>query len=110
MLDIKFIRENVDKIKKAVSDKNIKIDINRLLEVDKSRSATIREIEGLKTEQNKLSKVKPDQETITMLKESKNKIIVLEQELKNIDEEYFDLMVKVPTVPSLDVPYGKNDN
>ncbi len=110
MLDIKFIRENIDKVKKAISDKNIKMDIDRLLEVDKARSATTREIESLKTEQNKLSKVKPDEETIAMLKESKNKITALEQELKNIDEEYFDLMVKVPTVPSQDVPYGKNDN
>ncbi|MDR2098619.1 MAG: hypothetical protein LBO78_01165, partial [Rickettsiales bacterium] len=34
MLDIKFIRENADAVKKAARDKNIDIGIDRLLELD----------------------------------------------------------------------------
>lgn len=110
MLDIKIIRENADKIKKAAIDKHIKIDIDRLLVIDKERIKTIQEIESIRTEQNKLSKVKPDAETINTLKESKVRTAELENNLKTIDEEYMDLMIKVPTVPADDVPFGEDDS
>ena len=37
MLDIEFIRENVDKIKEAAKNKNIKVDIDELLTIDEKR-------------------------------------------------------------------------
>jgi len=110
MLDIKFIRANTNKIKIAASNKHIQIDIDHLLAIDKIRINIIREIESIKAEQNKLSKIKPDQETIKKLKGSKNKIAELEKKLNGINKEYFDLMIKVPTIPSDDVPFGKDDH
>jgi seryl-tRNA synthetase len=37
MLDIKFIRENSEKVKKACKDKQVKVDIDELLRLDKER-------------------------------------------------------------------------
>ncbi|MBP7859720.1 serine--tRNA ligase, partial [Patescibacteria group bacterium] len=45
MLDIKYIRENVEQIKEAVKNKNLKIDLDRLLEVDKTRTNLQKELE-----------------------------------------------------------------
>jgi len=59
MLDIKFIRENPDKIKKGCQNKQIKCDIDKLLEVDKKRRELLQEIEKLKAEQNKVSGKRP---------------------------------------------------
>jgi len=56
MLDIKFIRENADKVKEAARNKNRKVDIDRLLEIDEVRRKLIGESENLRAERNKLAK------------------------------------------------------
>jgi seryl-tRNA synthetase len=110
MLDIKYIQENTDKVKKGAQDKGITVDIDRLLELNKERVSVMQESENLKSRQNKLSKTKPSDEVIENLKSLKKNISELENKLPKIVEEYLDLMAKVPTVPSDDTPYGKSEN
>jgi len=55
MIDIKFIRENPDKVKEGCHKKQVKIDIGQILELDKKKRELLKEIEGLKAEQNKIS-------------------------------------------------------
>ena len=55
MLDIKFIRENPDVIKKTAKEKLVEIDVDRLLEVDKMVKENLSEVEVLRAERNKLS-------------------------------------------------------
>lgn len=110
MLDIKFIKENANQIKKAAQDKKIDVDIDRLLTINEERVKLITEIQEIKTEQNKFSKTKPDSSTIENLKVLKSKIATLKEKLDSIEEEYLDLMAKVPTIPSPDVPFGKDDS
>lgn len=109
MLDIKFIRKNVDLIKKSARDKRLTIDIDRLLKIDEERVRIIQEVDGFRALQNTLSKSKPNNETVEKLKRSKSKIAKLEKKLSNINEEYFDLMIQVPIIPSKDVPFGKSE-
>jgi len=56
MLDIKFIRENKEEIKKAIKNKRISLDLDKLLEVDDSRLLFLRQIEDLQAQKNKLNK------------------------------------------------------
>ncbi|MBU1292224.1 serine--tRNA ligase [Patescibacteria group bacterium] len=104
MLDIKYIRENPDKIKQGCQNKQVKCDIDRLLELDKQRRKIIQEAEGLKAEQNKLGK--DDQEKA---KEIKNKIKELEPELKKVGEEFNSIMKLIPNMPLDDVIKGKSE-
>ena len=114
MLDIKFIRENAEEIKQAAKNKNIKVDIDMLLEVDKERRGLILKIDDLQAERNRLAKdAKGQKPIIEQIKEGarlKIESSKTELELKVTNEIYFDLMVKVPTIPSLDTPVGKNEN
>jgi seryl-tRNA synthetase len=48
MLDIKFIRQKPDLIKKAAADKNITCDVDRLCAVDDQRKAIQHELDELK--------------------------------------------------------------
>jgi len=105
MLDIKYIRENPDKIKQGCQNKQVKCDIDRLLEVDKKRREMIQEVEGLKSKQNKLGK--DDQ---SEAKEIKNKIKELEPGLKKIEEEFNELLYKVPNITDPEMPIGKSEN
>ena len=47
MLDIKFVRENADIVKKAIVDKRINLDLDNLLEKDQQRRSLLTETETL---------------------------------------------------------------
>ncbi|MCK5122899.1 MAG: serine--tRNA ligase [Candidatus Pacebacteria bacterium] len=114
MLDIKFIRENSEKIKEAVSNKNIDLDVDQLLQIDKERRGFISKIDELQIIKNKLAKntqgQKPTGEQIEEGKKIKTKIAEIEKEFREVEKEYLDLMIKVPTIPSEDTPVGKDEN
>lgn len=115
MLDIKYIRQNSNLVKEAAKNKLIKIDIDKLLELDESMRNLNQELDSLKEERNKLSSSIPtlsDEEkkkTIIYVKELKEKIADLENKLSPIKSEYTDLMYQVPGVPYEEVPIGETD-
>jgi seryl-tRNA synthetase len=116
MLDIKFIRENKDEIKKAIVNKHVDLDLERLLAVDDQRLKTMQEIESLQAEKNKINntireaKSKEEREKIIAEgKEIKNMIDAAEPEYNKILIEYNSLMIKVPNIPSADTPVGKSE-
>lgn len=115
MLDIKYIRENSDIVKKAASDKLINVDIDRLLMLDKNIKEINNKLDSLKETRNKLSKSIPalsqneKQSAVNNVKELKVDIAKLEEELLPLKEEYTNLMYMVPGVPLPEVPIGKTD-
>ncbi len=116
MLDIKFIRENKDRIKEAIENKNIDLNLERLLELDKERIKLLQEVEELlsiKNSINDLIKSASDQnerkEIIEKGKEIKTKLEIKEPQLREIKEEFEDLMVKIPNITSKDTPIGRSD-
>lgn len=115
MLDIKYIRENSDIVKKAAENKLIQVDIDRLLEVDKMLRSKNQELDILREERNTLSSAIPNlpeeekKNTILHVKELKEKITILEAEIAPLKEEFDALMYTVPGVPFEEVPIGKTD-
>ncbi|MBI2042607.1 MAG: serine--tRNA ligase [Candidatus Nealsonbacteria bacterium] len=126
MLDIKFIRQNPDKVKEGIAKKQAKVDIDRLLELDAKKKALTKKIEDLKSEQNKISKGVKEAptkteaiakdvdsqmyyETITSARNLKNEIKGLEPELERIAKELEELMRRIPNLPLEEVPDGKDD-
>src|SRR6056297_1790698 len=105
MLSINFIRNNPKKIKDAVSKKHMKLDVDRLLEVDEKRREYIQKIEELQAEKNKLGKEKREK-----AKEIKKEIKKLKPKLDNINEKYKKLMLQVPNIPDDSVPKGEDDS
>ncbi|MEK7463353.1 MAG: serine--tRNA ligase, partial [Patescibacteria group bacterium] len=112
MLDIKYIRENSEKIKEAVKNKNINLNIDELLAIDDKRRALQMEIDEVRAKKNKLADAgksgKPSKEQIEEGKLLKTKVIEIEVESKIIQDKYLALMVKAPTIPSADTPIGKS--
>ena len=94
MIDIKFIRENKEKVKKGVLAKGVKVDIDKLLKIDNKRRELIKEVEGLKAEKNKLGK-----EFRSEAKKIKDKIKKLEPQLVEVEKEFNDLMFLIPNLP-----------
>ncbi len=114
MLDIKYIKENKKDFEKAIKDKKIDLDLDKLLDLDKKRIEIIQKIEKLQAEKNKLNTeiAQADDKEAIIAKgsEIKKQLAELEPEYKKIKEEFDDLMVRVPTIPSEDTPIGADDN
>ncbi|MGC9022338.1 MAG: serine--tRNA ligase, partial [Dissulfurimicrobium sp.] len=55
MLDIKFIRSNINLIKKSLKDRNYNLNIDELLDIDSQRREIIHKVEELKNQRNILS-------------------------------------------------------
>jgi seryl-tRNA synthetase len=105
MIDIKLLRENPEKVKKACENKQAKIDIDKILELDKKRRGLITEIENSRAEQKKLGK-----EQIDGAKELKIKIKELEPQMESVEKEFNELFIKIPNLPMDDVPVGKDES
>ncbi len=117
MLDIKFIRENREVIKEASRKKCLDFNIDELIEIDEKRREILQKVENLRAEQNEANeKVKnlagtPEKESIIIeMKKVKDQLQKDESELKEIMDRWKSLMVKVPNIPDMSVPEGKNED
>lgn len=112
MLDIKYIRDNPEKVKKAAKDKNSAVDVDRLLELDEKRRLLQGKIDDLNRERNLLSgqKGKPSAEIIEKGKKLKEEHARTEEELKLIEPELETLLLKVPNMPTEDTPIGRDES
>ncbi len=109
MLDIKFIRENPEEVKKACQNKGANIDIDFFLKIDEERRKLKNEIEKLRAERNKLSASFKEKENIAKAKEIKEQLSPLEDKFKKIDEEYNKILFSIPNVTDPEMPVGKNE-
>lgn len=108
MLDIKFIRQNPEVVKKAIKDKQAKVDLDQLLALDERKRQVMTELETKRAEQNKKSGEKPSPEEIEALKKLKGEIKILEEELGQAEGELNQLLWAVPNIPSADTPVGSD--
>jgi len=129
MLDLKFIRENPAAVKKGAELKGMKVDVDRLLELDAQKRAAQQKLQELQTEQNKSSKemgplmgqLKKEQDPakkaelekkIESLKTRpsalKHEMVGLEETIKALDPDIEKLLLTIPLPPDDDVPVGKS--
>jgi seryl-tRNA synthetase len=114
MLDIKYIRENREEVKRNCELRNIKCDVDRLLELDEKRRALIGEIGSLKEEKNKINDAITAASDKTALvekgKEIKEKLDKIDPEFEEIEKAWKKLMIKIPNMTHPDSPVGKDDS
>lgn len=103
MLDIKYIRENLEFVKKAAQDKGFATDFfDELLETDKQRREMSAELDSLNSDRKKNT----DREKGKELKEL---IRAKEEKLASVLNEYEQLMFRVPNPSASDVKVGTPD-
>jgi seryl-tRNA synthetase len=114
MLDIKYIRENKDAVKKNCQDRKTKCDIDRLLELDEKRRKLIAEVGDLKEKKNGINeKMKSAGDKNALIEEGKKikgKLETLVPDLENIEKEYKEILYTVPNIISPDTPVGPDES
>jgi len=113
MLDIKFIRDNLDEVRAGLLKRMPvdKLNLEKIIKLDDERRIVINKVEELKAERNKNSKVKPSPEIIEKMKSLGEEIKNWDEKLEKIDEELKENLSELPNIPSPDIlPGGKENN
>ncbi|HUT47342.1 MAG TPA: serine--tRNA ligase [Sedimentisphaerales bacterium] len=115
MIDIKEIRDNPEKFKKAARDKHFDVDIDHLLSVDADIQENKKKLQYIATEKNKLGKSIPklseDERTnaIGKLSLHKKNEAKFQDEIKSLQPQFDEIMQQVAQPADDDVPLGKDD-
>lgn len=117
MLDIKFIRENLDLVKLGAQKKRMQVDLDGLVALDETRRTLLTSVEAKKTEQNTVSREVATlqdptvrAERIAAMKILKDEIQKEEDALREIMQKWQALMLQVPNIPDMSVPDGVDDS
>ena len=105
MIDIKFIRENSEKVQKGAESKNVSIDMHGLLAIDTKLRELNQQIQELYAQRNTAAK----ERDIEKGKEIKLQLEGLETNQKELDEKLKVFLASIPNLPNDDVKIGKND-
>jgi len=117
MLDLAFIREHPEIVKKAARDKNEKVDIDEILRLDRKRRKMIVRTEDLRSRRNAASREiarmkKEGKDVSTLIEQTRDiskEIRSAEKELSEIDGKLKGLLLLVPNIAAPDVPVGKGE-
>lgn len=118
MLDIKFIRANVELVRDAILNKNEKADLDALLKTDETRRTLQFEFDTLKAKQNQVSQLiaqtkKSGGDASGMLQEMSSvaeQIKTLNASLSEANASLEDLLLRIPNVPYGSVPVGFSES
>jgi seryl-tRNA synthetase len=116
MLDIKIIRDNPELVKKSISNRNLKIDIDNLLKLDLQWRKKNAEVETFKQQRNEASEemaklVQNKQDTTkkrASLKELSQKIKENDDLVAELRNKIAQIMLTIPNIPHKSVPVGKD--
>ena len=114
MLDIRFIRENAERVQKDALNKGYKnADIQAVIALDDERKALTAQIDELRTRRNQIaasmknSGGKPSAEQITEGKKIKEELAELEKTYRELDEKLSNALNGIPNILQADVPIGE---
>lgn len=114
MIDIQVVRDKPDFVKQKSAQKNIEVDVGRLLDLDKERKDLLQAVEELRARRNEIANsqkgAKPSQLSIDEGKQIKIKLAEKESYLSETEAEWHNLLKQIPNIALDEVPVGKTEN
>ena len=116
MLSLPFVRENRDLLERAIRDKAVDVNLDRLLELDAyvtSHKAYIENRRKLRNDYSDLFKRVDPEERERLREKSKaisGEIADFEHKLKEFEEELRPILLGLPNVPWTGAPVGSNED
>ncbi len=120
MLDIKYVRENLDAVDASCESRNVTWNRERFCELDEARREIIGEVEALQAARNAASKeigllmregkIEEANAAKELVAQNKERISDLEHDRAEVEAELTDLVSRIPNIPDPSVPYGKDDS
>ena len=117
MLDARFVRENIDVLKKALEKRGAEVNLSEFLPLEDERLRLLKESEELRNKRNTVSeevgKLKRQKQDATALIEEmkgvSERIKEIDEALKGIEEKTRLFLLNIPNIPHESVPVGKDE-
>jgi seryl-tRNA synthetase len=116
MLDLKFLRDNLDEVERRLTTRGGVIDLGAFRDLDASRRTLLSEAETLKAERNQVSALigrtkdkSQVQGEIARMKEVSARIKELDEELRQVEENLKGLLLTLPNLPDAACPIGQSE-
>ena len=117
MIDLRLMREQPDVVRAGIARLHAEAPIDEILALDGRRRALLTEVEALKAERNEGSKLvgkakdpAERQATIAKMRALGDRIAALDEEVRQVEAELHDLLLRVPNLPAEDVPDGPDES
>jgi seryl-tRNA synthetase len=117
MLDLKFIRSNLDKVKAAVEAKGESVNVDEYIKLDEERRGLLGKVDALKAERNRVSKEIADEKAgggnpadkIENMRSVSARIKEYDEKLRQIEERARSYLIWFPNIPHPSVPIGRTE-
>jgi seryl-tRNA synthetase len=117
MLEIKFLRQNIATVEKALKARGAEVDLERFQSADQRRRALLLEIENLRHRRNVVSEQiaalkksgAPSDNLVEEMRQVAADVKTLEQQLGEQDETVNRFVLEIPNIPHASVPVGKDE-
>ena len=106
MLDPKYVRENIEYIRKVAEDKRSLVDLDKFMNIYDEHKALKFKIDELNAQRNIAAKDK----NFELGKQLKDQATELEAKFPELEKEYQEICYKIPNIYSPDTPLGKDDS
>ncbi len=108
MLDLKFIRENPELVRKAIADRRDTAPLDEILKLDGERRQKLLELEELRHQRKEAAREKSaDKKSGRDLRQA---IKELEDKVRALDERIEDLLLRLPNIPHPTTPVGRSED
>ena len=118
MLDLKFIRENVEIVETALKNRNMPMALDGFLTFEKERRDILVTVEALKNERNQVSQVisqmkkngENADDKIVAMRKLGDEIAAHDATLRKVETKLNNIVMSLPNIPYGEVPVGKDEN
>ncbi len=118
MINPKYIRENIEDLKKALEKRGQNPEVaHEIAQMDERVRFLKKALDDLRKERNEKGKLIPElkkegkdaEEVLNQLKALAEKIKSYEKELQDVEEKLKDALYFIPNIPHESVPFGKDE-
>lgn len=118
MLDLRFIRDNSQKVREAIKNKGETGDVDLLLSLDEKRRVLLQQADDLKHQRNvvseKIARMKKEKQDagqeIEDMRKVSSQITDLDDELRRLEDRIDELLLTIPNIPHDSVPVGMDED
>ncbi|MDP7525863.1 MAG: serine--tRNA ligase [Dehalococcoidales bacterium] len=109
MLDLKFIRENIDQVRQGIANRQNVTPLDEILQLDAARRQKIAGLEDLRHTRKEAAREKA-RISSDKGRDLRARIKALEEDVRNLDEQLKDLLLQVPNLPQSTTPVGTGES
>ena len=117
MLDMKFVRENLDAVREMLKNRCNGLDLSPFTALDEERRRILQDVEEKKARRNAVSKEigvrkkagEAAEDVVAEMRTLGDEIAALDEDLRDVELKLRDLLLQIPNMPKADVPVGKDE-